>query len=504
VDPGRSSADSSIGAAPADSALASTVEPTIYTRADWGADESMRTNACPSGPDYSNTIKVGFVHHTDTTNDYSSSDVPSIIRSIYAYHVESNGWCDIGYNFLIDQFGRIWEGRYGGIAKAVIGAHTGGFNTDSFGVAAIGTYTTTQPSSVMLSAYEHLFAWKLGLYYRDPTGTDHLTSSGGGTDKWPVGQSVLFNRIAGHRDAGNTTCPGDALYAKLPTLRSAARSLMGTVPVPSGDFTGDQVTDTATWDPATGNWHVGSLTNSVHYGTTGDVPVPGDYLAGGLTERAVWRPSNGRWYIDATGAHDGQWGTNGDIPVPADYNGDGITDKAVWRPSNGRWYVDLPGWHSVQWGARGDIPVPADYNGDGKVEYAVWRPSSGDWFIYQGGPAVAWGVRTDIPVPADYDGDGRVDRAVWRPGNGTWYGYGDYMKTQFGTAGDVPAPGGFSGSAVATLSTYRPTTGKWYVAGSPTVLVGAANFEPLVLPYAIYQAIPHQPVATAKVVFSGR
>ncbi|MFL6240023.1 MAG: N-acetylmuramoyl-L-alanine amidase [Actinomycetes bacterium] len=496
VDPGSSNADGSVTATPANTAEAATVEPRIYTRADWGADESLRRSVCPSGPDYNSTIKVGFVHHTDTPNGYSSSDVPSIIRGIYAYHVKSNGWCDIGYNFLIDRFGRIWEGRYGGITKAVVGAHTGGFNADSFGVSAIGTYTSTQPTSAMLSAYEHLFAWKLGLYFRDPTGTDHLISAGGGTDRWPVGQSVLFHRMSGHRDAGSTTCPGDDLYAKLPTMRSAARALMGSVPVPSGDFSGDLATDPATWDPATGNWHVGSASNSTKFGTTGDAPVPGNYVGDSKTERAVWRASDGRWYVDAPHSSSVQWGARGDVPVPADYNGDGITDRAVWRPSTGRWYVDLPGWTSVQWGARGDVPVPADYTGDGKSEYAVWRPTTGAWFIRHDGASVAWGAPTDIPVPADYDGDGRADRAVWRGSNGGWYVYGGRTLTQWGALGDVPAVGGFAGSAIATPSAYRTSTGRWYVLHESSMVVGGAGYEPLVLPYAVYRAIPQGKLAS--------
>jgi hypothetical protein len=491
VDPGQSAADSATTGVPASAAWASTTAPAIYTRAQWGADESLRRSACPEGPDYNSTIKIGFVHHTDTPNDYSASDVPSIIRSIYAYHVKSNGWCDIGYNFLIDRFGRIWEGRYGGITKAVVGAHTGGFNTDSFGVAAIGTYTSTQPSSAMLSAYEHLFAWKLGLYFRDPTGADYLVSSGGGTDKWPTGQRVRFYRISGHRDAGNTTCPGDALYSKLSTLRSATRSLMRTIPSPVGDFTGDLTTDRGTWDPSTGMWHVGALSNAVQFGAPGDIPVPGDYLGNGTTQRAVWRPSDGKWYVDANVARV-KWGIPGDIPVPADYNGDGKTDFAMYRPSTGRWYVDLSGFMTQQYGIHGDVPVPADYNGDGKADIAIWRPSNGKWWILGQGSGIAYGLRTDVPAPGDYDGDGRADRAVYRGSNGTWYVDGGRVPhVQYGLNGDVPAAANFAGSGIVIPAVYRPANGRFYVRGTSSVVVGAAGFEPLVVPYAIYHALPH-------------
>src|SRR4051812_45574644 len=230
VNGGSSSADASPGPARpfgASMAEAAQAQPTIYTRSQWGADESLRKRACPKGPDYSSTIKMGFVHHTDGPNGYTAGQVPSILRSIYAYHVESNGWCDIGYNFLVDRFGRIWEGRYGGITKAVIGAHTGGFNTNSFGVSMIGTYTSVSPSAALLSGVEHVFVWKLGMYYRDPTAKTTLVAASFAGSRYAKGTTVTFNTISGHRDADTTTCPGSAGYAKLPEVRTAVKSLIG-------------------------------------------------------------------------------------------------------------------------------------------------------------------------------------------------------------------------------------------------------------------------------------
>src|SRR3954447_14141984 len=176
-------------------------QPTIYTRAQWGADEHLRLRACPKGPDYSSTIKMGFIHHTDGPNGYTAAQVPSILRSIYAYHVESNGWCDIGYNFLVDRFGRIWEGRYGGITKPVLGAHTGGFNTDSFGASLIGNFTSTTPPAAMLSAVEKLFAWKLGTNYANPLGKAQMLAGSFSGSRFAAGSRVTFNVVSGHRDA---------------------------------------------------------------------------------------------------------------------------------------------------------------------------------------------------------------------------------------------------------------------------------------------------------------
>jgi hypothetical protein len=75
--------------------------------------------------------------HPDS-NGYAADDVPAIMRSIYRYHAVSRGWGDIGYNVIADKFGRLWEGRYGGLASTVIGAHAGGFNTGTFGVSMLG------------------------------------------------------------------------------------------------------------------------------------------------------------------------------------------------------------------------------------------------------------------------------------------------------------------------------------------------------------------------------
>ena len=191
-------------------------QPTIYSRAQWGADESIRNK---SSLRYG-TISGGFVHHTVNANDYTEAQVPAILRSIYAYHVKSRGWSDIGYNFLVDRFGRIWEGRYGGIDKPVVGAHTLNYNDYSFAMSAIGNFETAQPTDVMLRAYGQLFAWKLSLHGVNPASTSQRIGRG------------TFQAINGHRDAGSTACPGRYLYAQLPLIRQYASSAAPTTPPP--------------------------------------------------------------------------------------------------------------------------------------------------------------------------------------------------------------------------------------------------------------------------------
>jgi hypothetical protein len=165
VDPGASDADASVTAQPMSAAGAAVTQPAIMTRAQWGADESLRNGFAG----YGETIKAGFVHHTTGASDYTSADVPGMIRAIYAYHTQTLGWSDIGYNFLVDRFGRLFEGRWGGMDQPVIGAHTGGFNTDTVGVAALGDHETSPVPAAVMTGFGQLLGWKLGLHGADPT-----------------------------------------------------------------------------------------------------------------------------------------------------------------------------------------------------------------------------------------------------------------------------------------------------------------------------------------------
>ncbi|WP_406106137.1 peptidoglycan recognition protein [Streptomyces sp. NBC_01003] len=195
--------------------------PRIVTRKGWGADENLREREFG----YTSKVKAAFVHHSATGNSYKCSQAPSVIRGIYRYHVKSMGWRDIGYNFLVDKCGNIYEGRAGGVAKPVMGAHTLGFNTNSMGVAVLGTFDSSNPQAAAVDAIARLTAWKLGLYGVNPSGKTYLTSAGG--NLYPKGKSVRLNAISGHRDGFATECPGRRLYDKLGTARSTSASLQG-------------------------------------------------------------------------------------------------------------------------------------------------------------------------------------------------------------------------------------------------------------------------------------
>jgi len=205
-----------LGASPAEAA---TVHPAIITRAQWGANEKLRN----CGPYYSGPgVKMAFVHHTANPNSYSPSQSDDLIRAIYWYHTQALGWCDIAYNFLVDRFGRIFEGRYGGMTLPVLPGATKGFNTGSVAVSALGTFSTATPPPVMVAAIERLLAWRLDVAHVPPIGTVWMYSRGSTGGKYPEGKWVMFNRIAGHLDAGFTSCPGSRLYALLGSIRRIA------------------------------------------------------------------------------------------------------------------------------------------------------------------------------------------------------------------------------------------------------------------------------------------
>jgi hypothetical protein len=186
--------------------------PPIIPRFSWGAEESIRR----APPQYAPTLQLAIVHHTVNSNDYTPQQSAAIVRGIEVYHVKANGWNDIGYNFIVDKYGQVFEGRYGGVDRNVVGAHSQGFNTGSVGVAVLGTYTNTAISPAAKSALEKLLAWRLDLAHVDPLATLNFLS--GGNSRFPAGVPVFLRAISGHRDTYFTECPGNALYNQLPQI----------------------------------------------------------------------------------------------------------------------------------------------------------------------------------------------------------------------------------------------------------------------------------------------
>jgi hypothetical protein len=354
-----------------------TRRPAIYSRAQWGAAESLRDGFSGYGE-----ITGSFVHHTVNANDYSAAEVPSILRAIYAYHVQGRGWSDIGYNFLVDRFGRVWEGRWGGVGRPVIGAHTLGYNEEAFAVSAIGNFESTRPSQAMLAAYARVLAWKLSLHGVEPDARVRIDGD-------------AFAAVNGHRDAASTACPGRYLYARLATIRAAAAGIQHA------------------WSPR-------SLRRSV----TGD-PRP-DLLVRDGERMRLLAGDAGAGFRAAAGRRSGLGGSDL-VTGLGDLTGDGAGDLLVRAADTGASSV-LPGTGSGGLGepvpvGRGfsgatDVTGVPDLTGDGLPD-AVMRDAAGTLTLAAG--RAAPGFARAVPLSESYP----RARAVAGAGDASGDGAGD-------------------------------------------------------------------------------
>jgi N-acetylmuramoyl-L-alanine amidase len=200
------------------SAIASHQKPDMISRRRWGAEEHCVPRRDPS----EGTVKAGFIHHTVNANSYSRDEALSMVLGICRYHRNVNGWDDMGYNFLVDRFGRLYTGRAGGSEDPVVGAHAQGFNSQSTGIAALGTHGSTRLSDGAVAATARLIRWKFGIHGIPVTGKVTLVSGGGETNRYPRGTRVRLRRTSGHRDVSPTSCPGQRLYDQIPAIRRRA------------------------------------------------------------------------------------------------------------------------------------------------------------------------------------------------------------------------------------------------------------------------------------------
>jgi len=187
----------------------------IVTRAQWGA----RAQVCT--PDVASRLVGAVVHHTAGSNTYSTQgEAMQQIRNDQRYHIEGRGWCDLGYNFVVDKWGNIYEGRADSLTKPVIGVHAGGFNTGTVGVSMLGTYGAPPPAATQRSVAQ-IIAFRLGPYgVRAQDSMSYYT--GTGENSKYQNQTVILRRVFGHRDVAYTTCPGDGGYGALPAIRVMA------------------------------------------------------------------------------------------------------------------------------------------------------------------------------------------------------------------------------------------------------------------------------------------
>jgi hypothetical protein len=433
--------ESTAGAAPVNGN-----QPAIAPRSAWGAR--------PPKEDYSYapTVEHAVVHHSVTQNVYSPADVPGILRSIQAFHMDARGWNDIAYNFAVDKFGGVWEARGGGITRAVIGGHALGANTGTTGVVALGDFSTALPPQAMVDSIGDIVGWKLGVHGTNPSQSSDYRI--GATDRYAEGTHLMLPAVIGHLDVGATGCPGDFLYPRLAEIRgraaakwaqlnfvllrsnqlgSGAADATPRYSLPGGkrlvcDWNGDGVDTPATM--ADGIWYItdnpngGGATRIIGYGIAGDIPVCGDWNGDGVDTPGIVR--NGIWYLVNTLGKPAAdvvvaYGLSTDVPIVGDWNGDGTATPGIIR--NGIWYlVNTLGKPAadvvVAYGLSTDVPIVGDWNGDGTTTPGIIR--NGIWYLVNtlGQPTAdvvfAYGYFDDQAIVGDWNGDRKDSAGVIR------------------------------------------------------------------------------------------
>ena len=288
-------------------------QPRIHPRSEWGGEQ------CPTRRVNYGSVRAAIVHHTVTANEYTRDQVPAAILAICRFHRNTNGWNDIGYNFVVDRFGRVWEGRDGGIDEAVTGSHAQGYNSQTTGIANLGEFTYTPQSDAAIAAMARLIAWKLTNHGVRTSGTVRMTSAGGASARYPYGYTRRFLHVLGHRDTGRTSCPGAQLYYQLSELRERIGER-----TPTGEkvLMTAELPDVVTYSPD-GFTFSGTLTDE--FGT----PIAGATVPLERLGRTGWRPID-EPTTDAEGDFSGSAHFKRNKVVRWEFPGD-----ETYRPSRG-------------------------------------------------------------------------------------------------------------------------------------------------------------------------
>ncbi|MEX2292752.1 MAG: FG-GAP-like repeat-containing protein [Acidimicrobiales bacterium] len=462
--------------------------PDIRSRAQWGARAPKKT------PSIAPDLKLAVVHHSVNANTYSRDDVPALLRSIQAYHMDAQGWDDIAYNFAVDRFGRIWEARAGGVGNAVIGGHARGFNTYSVGVMVLGDFTSAEPSNAAVASVADVIGWKFAHHQVDVRGRTPFTSMGG--TRHPDGTVLDLPRVVAHRDVGQTGCPGERLYDRLGEIRATAISRfdMYIARQPEsplfGDFNADGRRDVLRYRPGARQdvwWShpgTGLVETPLYIGSTYR-PVVADFDGDGADD-VLWYgpgsyPPDRLWY----GGPDGFTSTGADLPahglpLVAELDGDGIDDLILYSPGEAADHVYLGGADRtltpVDVAINGTYdPAIADFDGDGRDDiywYGYGTGTDSVWFSDGAGsftsvPAKA-ASGASIPIVGDFDGSGRADLLFYGPGDAPdemWWGEtgprGTHLVEPLTVRGAtyVPIVGDVTGGGGDDLLWYQPGTG---------------------------------------------
>ena len=430
----------------------------VTTRAEWGANASYMS----WDPEYARAGHV-VVHHTAGTNSYSAGQSASIVRGIYYYHAVVLDWGDIGYNFLVDKFGTVFEGRSGSVAapagRMSIGAHARGVNTGTMGISMMGDYSTVSPSDAQLSSVGKMAGWFL-----KRAGISDVTGWAGlhvwTTERYQAGSTISMPRILGHRDVGYTTCPGNVGYSKLGTIRAIAKA-QGSSPQGGSSSAPSTVLQdhpgaVALRGALGANGWIGAATSGVQASAKGGVFQRFEHGVG------YWSPATGAQFVgepvlSAWGAYGYQTGSMG-YPRSGGVAGVGGSRHqifeggiAYWRPGGRVSFIHgsiLTAWAASGW-ERSWLGLPTSNETAStkggvfqRFEHGVgyWSPATGAQFV--GEPVLsAWGAYGYQTGSMGYPRSGGVAGvggsrhqifeggiAYWRPGGRVSFIHGSILN----------------------------------------------------------------------------
>ena len=430
----------------------------VTTRAEWGANASYMS----WDPEYARAGHV-VVHHTAGTNSYSAGQSASIVRGIYYYHAVVLDWGDIGYNFLVDKFGTVFEGRSGSVAapagRMSIGAHARGVNTGTMGISMMGDYSTVSPSDAQLSSVGKMAGWFL-----KRAGISDVTGWAGlhvwTTERYQAGSTISMPRILGHRDVGYTTCPGNVGYSKLGAIRAIAKA-QGSSPQGGSSSAPSTVPQdhpgaVALRGALGANGWIGAATSGVQASAKGGVFQRFEHGVG------YWSPATGAQFVgepvlSAWGAYGYQTGSMG-YPRSGGVAGVGGSRHqifeggiAYWRPGGRVSFIHgsiLNAWAASGW-ERSWLGLPTSNETAStkggvfqRFEHGVgyWSPATGAQFV--GEPVLsAWGAYGYQTGSMGYPRSGGVAGvggsrhqifeggiAYWRPGGRVSFIHGSILN----------------------------------------------------------------------------